>query len=369
MKRFTVKSPLYRLIIVTPLFLLLGQPIQAIGKAYKFQDKQGQWHYTDRPPKNQSIATEIQVKGQKNAEKADLASSLNNDFPSDKPEKIATLAVVEIKNAIGLGSGFFFSEDGYIVTNKHVVKPTESTAWNKYKQKLARQEELLLNARNSLEQRSAYHDRLHSSLVEYERTIHRVRNRSSRSILEARYNMMLNSYQESERLLNTLKSRYADAKSSFEASQSFLRQKDRESYWAQRYKIRIKNGTQLHAKYIGASKVYDLAFLKLDGYRTPFLRAETNLKKNIQSSRVYAIGSPLGISDSLTSGSVTRVQNDYIYTDTKIFPGSSGGPLINEAGKVLGVITQKVTQGKAKDPGFGRALPISLAIQELSKFH
>ena len=359
----------YYLIIATLLFLFLGHPLNAIGKTYKFQDKQGQWHYTDRPPHNQLEVTEIQIDhADKNSSVIDLASLLNKKFPSDKPEKKATLAVVEIKNAIGLGSGFFFTENGDIVTNKHAVKPTESTQWNKYKQKLAQQKELFLVTKHNLDLRSAYHDRLYNSLTEYERAIDRIRDRTSRRILEARHSITLNNYHESERLLQTLKSRYITAKNNFETSQSFLKRKDRESYWAHQYKIRIKDGTELHAKYLGVSKDHDLAFLKLDGYKTPFLTAD-NQTQNIQGSKVYAIGSPLGISDSLTSGSVTRVQESYIYTDTRIFPGNSGGPLINEAGKVLGGITQKIARGKATSPGFGRALPISLVNREFAKFH
>ncbi len=374
MKRIIFNNSFSHLLLVLiPFALLACYSHQSLAKAYKYQDKQGRWHFTDRPPQKQFKAEEINISRQKRSgttrtgNNSDLANLLNNKFPTDKPEKKATLAVVEIKNAIGLGSGFFFSENGYIVTNKHVVKPTESTQWNKYKQKLAQQKAHFLVIRNNLDRRGAYHDKLYNSLLDYERTIKKVRNRESRRVLEARYNITRNNYQESERLLKILKSRYSTAKKDLEASQSFLRRKDRESYWAQKYKIRLKDGAELYAKYIGASKKHDLAFLKLDGHNTPFLTAAKQ-NQNIQGSKVYAIGSPLGISDSLTAGTITRIENNYLYTDTKVFPGNSGGPLINEEGKVLGVITQKITQGKAQASGFGRALPISLVTDELAKF-
>lgn len=362
-------SHLLRLLAVMQFVFLLSLSTVAMSKTYKFQDSNGQWHYTDKPPLGSLKTQEIQPNKANNTRRAehDLTKRLDKKFHSSQPEKTATLAVVEIKSAFGLGAGFFYTENGYIVTNKHVVKPTDSTLWNKHGKNIALQEKRLLIAQSSLDSRSAYHEKLYQSLVEFENATKRHWDRDTRRILQARHKILLNNFEESERQLNIIRSNYNAVEQNIKKLKSDLSLKSSASYWAHKYKIKLKDGTRLNAKFVGSSKDYDLAFLKLQGYKTPFLIA-ADQAKNIQGSTVYAIGSPLGVSDSLTSGTVTNVQSDYIYTNTSVFPGNSGGPLINQSGNVLGVITQKITQGNVMSQGFGIAIPISLVDHELSKF-
>ena len=350
-----------------PFFLLLGFPSEGISETYKYQDERGQWHYSDKPPQTSSKSQETLFDNtKKTAPPRDLVGMLEKKFVSNNPEEIATLAVVEIKNALGHGSGFFITNDGYIVTNRHVVKPTESVQWDKYEKALAEQEKLFIAAGRELDSRKAYHKKIYHSLVEHEKNIKRYMDQASRKILGSRYKIIYNNYKESERLLKITKSNYNAAKRNFKKSKSYMSNKGRESYWAQKYKIRIKDGTILNARYVGASKDHDLAFLKLDRFKTPFLvPAGRNIK--LRGSKVFAIGSPLGISDSLTSGTVTSIQGAYIYTDTSIFPGNSGGPLIDETGKVLGVIAQKITKNNVMSKGFGIAIPINIVNIEFKK--
>jgi serine protease Do len=103
----------------------------------------------------------------------------------------------------------------------------------------------------------------------------------------------------------------------------------------------------------------DLALLKLDGYRTPTLRWSTGAPG--QGDRVYAIGNPLGVADSATAGQITRIGAEQIMTDVQLLPGNSGGPLINEAGEVIGVNFAKLSkEGDANCQGFGMAIPAAL---------
>jgi hypothetical protein len=60
-----------------------------------------------------------------------LSASLNEKYKPSSSIESATLAVVKIETILGLGSGFFVSDDGYIVTNKHVIRPQESSSWEK----------------------------------------------------------------------------------------------------------------------------------------------------------------------------------------------------------------------------------------------
>ena len=95
----------------------------------------------------------------------------------------------------------------------------------------------------------------------------------------------------------------------------------------------------------------------------------------LPGQEVLAIGSPLGLQNTVTRGIVSAVRNtggvELIQTDAAINPGNSGGPLLDRDGRVIGVTTLKVTRG-AESLGFavaifhavplieGRAMPTGL---------
>jgi S1-C subfamily serine protease len=132
-----------------------------------------------------------------------------------------------------------------------------------------------------------------------------------------------------------------------------------------RFDLVLKDGTELVARLLDTSDNQDLALLKVDGYRTPFLRLDPS-KALSQGTRVFAIGSPLGMQDTVTSGVLTRVAPEHLLTDAQILPGSSGGPLIRESGEVIGINSaRKVAAGASMyAAGFGKAIPIALAVRE-----
>jgi S1-C subfamily serine protease len=69
---------------------------------------------------------------------------------------------------------------------------------------------------------------------------------------------------------------------------------------------------------------------------------------------VIAAGSPSGIEQTVTTGIISNDQDGLIWTDAAISPGSSGGPLINSDGRVIGVNTW----GLVEAPNIGIALPV-----------
>jgi hypothetical protein len=107
------------------------------------------------------------------------------------------------------------------------------------------------------------------------------------------------------------------------------------------------------------SETHDLALLQLDQSDCPCLTPGSTENLPV-GKRVYTIGSPLGISHTVTSGIVSGIitadGTRYIQTDAPINPGNSGGPLIDEAGNVIGINTMTV-QGA---DGLGLALPIEI---------
>jgi serine protease Do len=94
----------------------------------------------------------------------------------------------------------------------------------------------------------------------------------------------------------------------------------------------------------------DLAILRVPGRALPFLTLADD--PVLAGDDVIAIGSPMGLMHTVTKGiisSTRRTRNgvDYLQTDVSINPGSSGGPLLNLRGEVVGINTFIVRESEA----------------------
>ena len=130
------------------------------------------------------------------------------------------------------------------------------------------------------------------------------------------------------------------------------------------------------ARIVGRSPVYDIAVLDVDGAdRLPPAPLGSSRTMHVGET-VVAIGSPLGLNSTVTSGIVSALdrpvttseahQSSYInavQTDAAINPGNSGGPLVNLRGAVIGVNSAIATTGptfggQAGNIGVGFAIPM-----------
>src|SRR6516165_5813604 len=115
--------------------------------------------------------------------------------------------------------------------------------------------------------------------------------------------------------------------------------------------VRFASGQVSRAKILGTAPNYDLAVLQLDNTRVvpPPLPIGTSADLKV-GQLVFAIGNPFGLDQSLTTGIISALKRrlptnsgreigDVIQTDAAINPGNSGGPLLDSAGRVVGVNT------------------------------
>ena len=130
---------------------------------------------------------------------------------------------------------------------------------------------------------------------------------------------------------------------------------------------------QVTAELVGRDENSDIALLKIDPADAPTL-APLPLGESAtlrEGEPVTAIGNPLGLSFTVTSGIVSATGRNLrspngmvipngIQTDAAINSGNSGGPLIDSAGDVIGVNTQIITQSGGSQ-GLGFAVPIETA--------
>jgi 2-alkenal reductase len=132
--------------------------------------------------------------------------------------------------------------------------------------------------------------------------------------------------------------------------------------------VRLSTGEVAPADLVGVAPNYDLAVLRIrDTSRLPpavALGSSADLKVG-QSA--FAIGNPFGLDQSLSSGIISALKRrlptssgreiaNVIQTDAAINPGNSGGPLLDSAGRVIGVTTAIISPS-GTNAGIGFAIP------------
>src|SRR5688500_409405 len=140
---------------------------------------------------------------------------------------------------------------------------------------------------------------------------------------------------------------------------------------AQTVTVRFPNGDEAQARVVGSDASTDIALLDLEGDRdvTPL---ELGSSESLEiGDAVAAIGSPFGLEGTLTSGIVSALDRDIrapngftidgaVQTDAALNGGSSGGPLLDSAGRVVGIASQ-IESRTGGNVGIGYAVPIETA--------
>ncbi len=138
---------------------------------------------------------------------------------------------------------------------------------------------------------------------------------------------------------------------------------------AEGVKVTLADQTELPARFVGAFPDRDLAVLKVDlpANKHPPIPIGSS-RELVVGQKVYAIGNPFGLDFTLTTGIVSALNREIesvtrrairgaIQTDAAINPGNSGGPLLDSAGRLIGVNTAIYSPSGAS-AGIGFAIPV-----------
>lgn len=143
--------------------------------------------------------------------------------------------------------------------------------------------------------------------------------------------------------------------------------------------VEMDNGTEYNGSIVGLDQTYDIAVVLVSGRNLPAVRLGSSANLVI-GQPVVAIGSPLGLSGTVTTGIISALNRpvttggtssdsyiDAIQTDAAINPGNSGGPLLNADGVVIGVNSAIAslgsTSGQSGSIGLGFSIPINQAFR------
>ena len=139
--------------------------------------------------------------------------------------------------------------------------------------------------------------------------------------------------------------------------------------------IKLADGRDYQASLVGASPSHDIAVLRIavDFKRPPPVPIGTSGDLRV-GQRVYAIGNPFGLDWTLTTGIVSALDRSLapesggrqiehlIQTDAAINPGNSGGPLLDSAGRLIG-INASILSPSGASAGIGFAIPVDTVMR------
>ncbi len=138
---------------------------------------------------------------------------------------------------------------------------------------------------------------------------------------------------------------------------------------ASRAQVTLADHSTWEAEMVGVAPEKDLAVLRIRAPRSALHPISVGGSRNLQVGQsVYAIGNPFGLDQTLTTGIISalgreidsqgrRPIRDVIQTDAAINPGNSGGPLLDSAGRLIGVNTAIYSPSGAY-AGIGFAIPV-----------
>jgi len=151
---------------------------------------------------------------------------------------------------------------------------------------------------------------------------------------------------------------------------------------ANRVHVTLNDNTTWKAVLVGAAPEKDLAVLQISAPVEKLQPIPVGESHNLLvGQKVFAIGNPFGLDHTLTSGIVSalgreikavngQVIRDVIQTDAAINPGNSGGPLLDSAGRLVGVNTA-IYSPTGSSAGIGFAVPVdevNLVVPDLIKY-
>jgi serine protease DegQ len=154
----------------------------------------------------------------------------------------------------------------------------------------------------------------------------------------------------------------------FDASQGLIITNNHVIEHAEEITVTLADGSNLPAKRIGGDADTDIAVIKIEADDLTAISMGDSDRLEV-GDFVLAIGNPLQLGQTVTSGIVSGLRRnnvgieqyeDFIQTDAAIYPGNSGGALVNLNGDLVGINTAFVGASNT-NPGVGFAIPINMA--------
>lgn len=350
-----------RLGILVCITLFICTP--GLAEIYKYKNEDGVWIFTDNPgelpDQGVNVMDGTATETSPTAPGVDLVSRLRTAMKPANEIETAALSVVAIESPIGSGTGFFVTDTGFLFTNRHVLQLTaqeqdlRETSRSQTEEKIKTARKKLNLEQEKLELFKRQLDDYAAQIPDILRQQDREYARENHAIETERYRTWLAEHKKRKKQFKKEVSEYRAQVSmeDYNANLSALQRK---------FTLTLADRSQVTARLVTFSTRYDLALLKLDGYRTPYLKP-AGRKLIFQGQKAYAIGNPINLRHSVSQGIMSGLDGIFVKTDAKIYPGNSGGPLVTPEGQVMGINTFKELTRNYEGLGFAIAMDIAVA--------
>ncbi|TWI75297.1 uncharacterized protein DUF4124 [Desulfobotulus alkaliphilus] len=353
----------FKLMLFFVLAFLLYSTMTSASEIYQYTDERGVIHFTDNPQRIPETGyREIPGQGSSHPRGSDLVEILEKKMNPKTPVERAAMATVRVESTLGIGTGFFISERGHILTNRHVLQQDKAEA-QRQRQHYRETEQRLRSYGEQIRQEEQRLEDARKRAMDYEARIAGMhssqQDRARKDLLEARQNM-----RERENYLRGIRQEYRQAREELDKHRRDFEWQYNLAGSQRQVRIGLADGSSLQATIIRISQQHDLALLHLSGYsRTPKMET-TSPKRLSRGAPLYAIGNPAGLNHSVVNGILSGMEGVWVKTNAKIYPGNSGGPLITQNGEVVGINTFKELTHKFE--GLGFALDIGVALSDMA---
>ncbi|MCB0329836.1 MAG: trypsin-like peptidase domain-containing protein [Bdellovibrionales bacterium] len=138
---------------------------------------------------------------------------------------------------------------------------------------------------------------------------------------------------------------------------------------SEKFRVRLADQSDWDAEFVGAEPDKDIAVLKIAAPTSKLRAIPVGTSNDLRvGQKVFAIGNPFGLDQTLTTGVISGIGREIssatgrpiqgvIQTDAAINPGNSGGPLLDSAGRLIGVNTA-IYSTSGGSAGIGFAVPV-----------
>ncbi len=347
-------------IVVIVLFFVLPCP----AEMYRYK-KDGVWYFTDCPPREMVEQSEKMATANGGAPAPSVEGTpLLENFAARNALEKASAAVVAVKGPLGYGSGFFISTDGYILTNKHVVRTTTAQV-REEKQAFEEADNKIRRVENELNEEKEQLDSSASRLKSLKALSKNEKDPERKASYEDEYRYREKAYQEARANYEARRRQFEAELKLYRSQESDYKYSQLTANMSQSFEIILADNTNVYAYLVATCPDQDMALLKIDGYKTPALKT-LKLGAYVPGWQLYAIGNPAKLKNSVTSGIFSGFEGGFIKTNAQIYPGNSGGPLVDGKGQVIGINTFKKLTYKYE--GLGFAIPIDNALKAFSRY-
>ena len=271
--QYISKKALLSVNAILVLFLIL---VFSEGKAeadiYTYKDKNGNWVLTDSPPgnvENMEIIKDKDGRFSRSSGFRDIEKDLTEKYRPKSDIEKASLSTVTIKTSIELGSGFFINENGYILTNKHVLRGDE-TQMKKTEEFIARVDDRIDDDEATIADAENRLRRMRSDLDDYKASIDRMTNPNAQIIAMQNYRSQSAQYDFYEAQLRKRKNEFEEKIAKYRQEKGEFTKKARIAKHDRQFIVILKDKTELEANLVSVSNDHDLALLRIDGCKSPY---------------------------------------------------------------------------------------------------